>query len=268
MKKLNDKTICFEHLPRTGGGSVNSALRLYYGEDFSGFNEEASSEVIHGHRAFLKTKKFEKISYFTFLRHPKDHVISRFKHKASGLRSKHFKKIRKGVSLEEYLRKGYSKDLNNGIIRRISGMNFPYGECNEEIYQKTLKMIEKRFFFIGITELFDKSILGLSKVLNWETYPLYLRKHKSEEDEKIVQGDYEDLLLKYNKFDIRLYDFFRERFFKFQEENKDFYSNHLKKFKNTLKVFQNKERVLAEYRDRERFNLKGKIKKFFFKIPF
>jgi len=185
MKKLDNKIICFEHLPRTGGGSVNSALRLHYGKDFSNFSERSSAKIIHGHRAFLKTRESENISYFTFLRHPKDHVISRFKHKASGLKSKHFKKIKKGVSLKEYLEKGYSKDLNNGIIRRISGINFPYGECNEEIYQKTLSMIEKRFFFIGITELFNQSILGLSKILNWKSYPLYLRKHKSEENKRI-----------------------------------------------------------------------------------
>jgi len=76
------------------------------------------------------------------------------------------------------------------------------------------------------------------------------------------------LLAEYNKFDIRLYNFFKKRFSEFVKENQNFYDNHLETFENTLKIFQDKEKVLNEYKDREKFDLKEKAKKFFFKIPF
>jgi hypothetical protein len=271
MPQSKKKLICFEHLPRSGGLSVVSALRLQYGETFVGLGKvqynyiPEYAKILYGHRAFRAKKSIseDNIKYFTFLRQPEKRIVSHFRHIANSIKTKHYRRIKKGISLEKYLKDGLSRGCDNGMVRRISNVDFPYGECSEEIYCKAVENLEKKFFFVGLTELFDESILGLSKVLNWQDYPLYLRRNLAVSNRHIVLGDYKELLLELNKYDIRLYNSCKDKLLNFIKENQDFYDVHLEIFRNTLKVFQDEDKLTNEFRRYKIAKIKEKIRWFF-----
>jgi len=235
---------CFEHIPKTGGVSYSTALRLYYGDKLFPLKKDQHNsipegvEAIHGHRAYRTLLKsgVSDVQFFTLVRDPVKLVQSHYNHIARSVRLKHFWYINLfNFSLKKYLERGLFKDFDNGMVRRFSNIDFPYGECTEEIYQKAKERLDS-FVHIGLQEKFDASLFSLSKVLGWTKLPIYFRSNTTPGYGKRSFTDEEiSMIKKQNVFDIRLYEYcakkFEEEFDKTSEFTEE-YATYLEELRN------------------------------------
>jgi hypothetical protein len=178
---------------KTGGSSIRESLVKYFGEENvlidrsyridrlktkgiiklhksllvypSGYK---NYKVIFGHFNFRKYNHLGRPT-ITFLRNPIERVRS---HYSTGEKKDY-------ISFEKYCFE------TSNLIRNMTGGNL------------------SRFFFVGITEYFDKSISILNNLLDIKltSEKVNVNINKIELDEKKIE-----VIKKYNKDDIRLYE--------------------------------------------------------------
>jgi hypothetical protein len=154
------------------------------------FLNQPDLRVVTGHFSYGIHKHIQaEAKYITILRDPVERVVSLYYHLLNT------EIINKGISLELFL-EGIPSDgwlvnltdwfpvkpkfteneirecsrcmLDNDQTRRISGMEPPFGNCNESIFRLACQNIAERFILVGLTERFDESLLMLSHKLGWE----------------------------------------------------------------------------------------------------
>ena len=210
---------CFEHIPKTAGTSINTALQIYYGRKAFNLRKDMVNilpkdiEIVYGHRAYRTAIKsgLDNLNMVTFVRDPVSLVKSHFNHIARSSSLRHFININyRKMDLQDYIYQQKFKDFDNGLVRRFSNIDFPYGKCNEN-YLNIAKANLERYTFIGIQEFFHESLFSLSKVLKWDAPPIYLNSNHSPIYQSKVTG-YDEIISKACKFDIRLYEFCIDKF--------------------------------------------------------
>ena len=210
---------CFEHIPKTAGTSTSSALQIYYGDKSFNLQKDVVNNLpqgvkfVYGHRAYRTAIEsgLNDLSMVTFVRHPVSLVKSHFNHIARSSSLKHFININyRKQSLQDYMRQQKFKDFDNGLVRRFSNIDFPYGECNESYLDIAMTNLE-RYVFIGIQELFHESLFSLSKVLEWDTPPIYIDSNHSPTYQPRMT-EYDSIISDTCKFDMKLYEFCVKKF--------------------------------------------------------
>src|SRR5438128_6341679 len=178
-------TVIFLHIPKTAGTSFNYALRWEYWSrpsywveplDFgaNGFKNLPESErtklsLVHGHMQFGLHEYLPQTSrYVTFLRRPVERIVSYWNY-ARREAAAHpeselwWLQASRTMTLEELFGTGRDVELDNGQVRRISGMKAPFGQCTAEMLAKAKQNIERYFSFVGLTDYFDESLLLLKR---------------------------------------------------------------------------------------------------------
>ena len=210
---------CFEHIPKTAGTSINTALQIYYGKKAFNLQKDMVNilpkdiEIVYGHRAHRTAIKsgFCNLNMITFVREPVSPVKSHFNHIARSSSLRHFININyRKMSLQDYMQQQKFKDFDNGLVRRFSNIDFPYGKCNEN-YLNIAKSNLEKYTFIGIQEFFHESLFSLSKILEWDTPPIYLNSNHSPIYQSKVTGC-DNTISEACRFDISLYEFCIEKF--------------------------------------------------------
>jgi hypothetical protein len=231
MKTNNDKLL-FIHIPKTGGSTLQSILNRAYGKNqvFDVQNNRKAFEfdklspaekqlksVIKGHMAYGHHAHYsdtDNVSYITMLRNPISRLISNYYFilKQENHHT-HKKLIENNYSLKDYVESGVLANTENAQVRLLSNnIDTPHGECTLQMLEEAKKNLELHFSVIGVSELFDQSILLMQEYYNWKT-PYYLRTNVTGHGVKVKDLDQEtlDTIIAYNKLDIELYNWTKNR---------------------------------------------------------
>ena len=241
-KKLNtnlqNHTLIFVHLPKSGGTTLSSVLRKKYKESeiflVSGSQEKnklcqlplekrAGIKYLDGHNVFGIHEYLPTPShYITLLRNPIDRVVSHYYYVLR--RPNHYLHqivVNNNMDIEEYVASGISKESNNGQVRLITTTDCSFGNCSQEMLQQAKENLSQYFSAIGILEDFDKFLLLLKKKLNWKGYSFYSKKNVTSKRPslKSLSSSTIKTIEKYNQLDMEMYAFVKQGF----NESYDFY---------------------------------------------
>lgn len=233
------KQFMFIHIPKTAGTTFvltlarhfkwQKKLPQYYHTAFKNFPKHSPEflnqfDLSYGHVPINPELQIERgIEYFTFLRNPRERLLSSYRHiKGDG---EHGLKTKINVAehkLKDFLKNGLSKKIDNLMVRYLCGhIDKDYMTINEEDLQLAIKNFDAHFSVFGLTEYFDESLVLLAKHMDWS--PLYyIKENKSSYkiDVKELDEETEKLILACNKYDEILYKHAVERFLKLMAEKK------------------------------------------------
>lgn len=242
--------IAFVHIPKTAGGTARSIFAAAYtrrGIDKTGnyvSGPEASERKIAkrpggweawhrrggrlavGHTPYGLFRKHlpADTRYMTFLREPVDRVLSHYYRHAH---DKYFlpghgdaissnqaeeessaSRVR-ATSLEDALVELRLPQLRNLCTRFLCGHDDPLGELAPSALDDAKQNL-RRFWFVGIQERFDESLVLLQRMLGLDPIP-YFNRHVSTEGGRPTVDEISDeeraLILEHNQLDAELYEF-------------------------------------------------------------
>jgi hypothetical protein len=272
------KQFFFLHIPKTAGTTLvltlfrqfkwQRKISFYSAQGRKQYMESSPAfldrfDLCMGHLPFVADKKIERgIDYFTFLRKPRERLISGYKYlKNEDVRHaiKNLVDINK-ITLKELIKRGLNKNLDNQMVRMLSGnMNKAFMEINEEDAKLAIQNLDTYFPVFGLTEYFDESLVLLSRSLNWE--PLYYVREntsKRQMDPAELDEETEALIATCVRYDDMLYEHAKKRFLKMLEENKELMEPALKE----LKEGNEKRKRILSFRNKAGIFYKKLWKKF------
>lgn len=199
------------HIPKTAGRSFLSILKAQYGEGSVAHFEKKNysdkkraaeqfkrsltenSRVIHGHLHYKEIEDVHKkynSRVIAWLRNPVDRVISNY----------------------SFFKKRISLSPEDAEMQRRSDVTLIEYANQEESRNRMSKFIQgiepKDFYFIGITEHFERDIVELGELLNWS--PLQIPRINDNREFKdglpVVTEAEIKLIEELNKEDISLYE--------------------------------------------------------------
>jgi hypothetical protein len=213
------------HIPKCGGSTLHSILERFYKpeeifdievidhlrlntDDFIALSsvEKERIRLLKGHMWFGLHEQFSsKSEYISFMRNPVDRIISYYYYVKR--RPKHrlyqLGLFRDDLSLYDFVTTIDQKDVNNGQIRFISGID----DQEELMLEKAMANIDQHFSFVGTLEKYNESLVALQKMYKWPT-PYYKianrtinRPMQNDIDEKTISA-----IRELNHGDIALYE--------------------------------------------------------------
>lgn len=219
-----NKLVIYMHIPKTGGGTLNSILKKQYQETEvvrnGGFwgdkarwknhfsdKEMQNLQCIRGHFPFGIHEQFPKTStYCTMLRHPVERVISLYYHIVTSPQNRMYQKA-KNLNIKQFLEKDvFNIQTKNLQTRQVSGGGSP----DLQLAKENLKTY---FSVVGITEMYNESLFIMSQELGWDNLNInYKKKHVNPNrlTKDQLSEDVIDLIKKNNQLDMELYQFAKQ----------------------------------------------------------
>jgi hypothetical protein len=270
MSTLPKHNLIFLHLPKTGGSTLHAYLERQFPlennytikvinseridvDSFINLEEKKREKIrlLKGHMMFgLHKYLIGESKYFTYLRKPEDRLISYYYYALGrpnhGL---HKKLIEEKLSIKDFLYQVEDKDVNNGQIRYISGID----DTEQNMLDKALENIDKHFSFVGLQEKFDESLLLLSQLYGWGT-PYYKTQNVTKNRISVSELDSETkkTIEELNKGDITLYKIIEEKINKQLEDipNLDFELKKIKFYSNVFSKYKIVRKILSRLKHR------------------
>jgi hypothetical protein len=222
------KNLIFLHLPKNGGTTFQTIVRRYYSraetfwigynrekkwnlDEFINLPEEKRKKIhlLLGHFMFgLHKYLYGESDYITFLRKPIERTISFYNYVSRTPQNRLYEDV-KDKSLFEFVTQIKDFDINNGQIRKLSGVH----GTEEEMFDKALDNIEKHFSFVGLQERFDESLIILAGIYGWNNIS-YKKENVSRDGVSISELDDKTIqaIKELNHGDLKLYEIFEKRF--------------------------------------------------------
>ena len=227
--KIN-KTLVFDHIPKTEGTTVKSILNRVYnrvlvldpnpGESVKAFrnlsvSERGSYDAIVGHTAHkLLDAVPEPVKSFTMLRRPTSRVISHYYHVRRDESHIYHEKARH-LQLRKYVSSGIADDrLRDHYCARFSGQSFDaVRDDPEDAFEKAKEQLSE-FSLVGITERFNESLLEARKQFGWTLPPIYAKRNVSHKRPSVSEltDETRRVIREATGYDQALYDWALERF--------------------------------------------------------
>jgi hypothetical protein len=270
--------VIFIHIPKCGGTTINSILRKNYGKEkinrLRGGNKAKESieklkkltvnqqniySVYYGHigfgiHKFLKNKNFH---YVTFLRNPIDRLISHYYYVLRNPDHYLYNKVYRKLSLKEYVSSNISHELYNGQTRLLcsnNGQDLTFLEKERlditdlEIAKQNL---ENFFSMVGIVEEFDTSLILLKKQIGLKNIYYYKKNVTNKKVKENIDNDVLAIIKENNKFDLALYQFAKELFYKTIEKyNKENIFEESNEFQKRNSIYNSYIRPYASIRNK------------------
>lgn len=152
--------------------------------------------------------------YFTFFRNPLERVISYYSYVKRNPNHRFHNEAMRTASILGFLKNAKTPEMDNGQTRQIAGVELevPIGSLDEKIFELAINNLENHYFFIGLVERFDESILLLKN--NLGIIPYYKSLNVTEKRMQISDLSEEaiNFIEKKNRFDIDLYKFAQKKF--------------------------------------------------------
>jgi hypothetical protein len=207
--------IGFVHIPKTAGSTLKFVLRNTFclrhcdlrpvgGRTRTTPRDIAVARLLYpglrsvsGHTLIHPTKTLAGIRFFTFLRDPVSRVASAYAHHVRGGRRRRLGKPER--TLEEFL------------SRHQPGGNQTYQIAGSDDVERAKRILEKRYFFVGLTERFDESLAVLAALSPYPLDTRYQRRNTAPVDDPVKRRVLEDrglrsLVEEANRSDRALYD--------------------------------------------------------------
>jgi hypothetical protein len=203
MARHKDKpvTVIFLHIPKTAGTTFNSILSwLYLGRpsywispddlhasEFKALPVASRSclELLRGHMYFgLHEYLAQPATYITFLRKPIARVLSYYSNALAEAayhtgKSHWFLDAVRSMSFEEFIDCGKDKELENGQVRRISGIGFRPRPCTTQDLELAKTNLDRFFSVVGLSHRFDESLALMRRQFKWTRFFAYQREKVS-----------------------------------------------------------------------------------------
>lgn len=185
---MSNRQVVFLHVPKTGGTSLrNSISRLFDPTElFFIYNRRKEFHSIHKLKGLTSEQKAKYLVYMghmsfnpeilaetnphyvTMVRHPVERVISYYHH----VMTNNPKWSDDKVSLMKYIELSEDRQLSNHQTRLLSGV--VRGGTPQRHLDGAIENIQHKFSFVGLTERFDDSAVGMCKAVGW--HPLSIRR--------------------------------------------------------------------------------------------
>lgn len=249
MKNKN-LPLCFIHIPKTGGVSLNSVLIDQYGfkkritvsgkfeaQRFYALSdaERASYQLIKGHMWF-DPEKFSSAGntqFFTYLREPIERTISHYYYLFQNPGHRMYKEMTENnYSLKKLYESKEILNMDNCMVRYISGhYHKPWDTMDDDDLALAIFNFDKYFTHFGIQKYFDESLLIVAKQLGWKT-PYYSTLNEGNKKKKApFDEETQQMMAHYNRLDEKLYQHALARFLLLKEANKTMLEQELPEFK-------------------------------------
>jgi hypothetical protein len=243
---VGDQTLCFLHIPKTGGTALRDALKGAYEKDERAFVYEPEHlrdavsrdelvelpveqrrrlRLVLGHYPYgIHEAVGRPCRYLTILREPVERVISLYHHHQelhlSGMQRfdprRHVERIRfrrQPMPLEEWIFEQNRLAVDNGMTRNLAGRRrVRFGKCPDDLLDEALEHVEQHFAALLVTDRLDESRPLLEQITGRPLKPLThanrnrRRRPLDEVDPRLLER-----IRELNHLDVRLYQTAQER---------------------------------------------------------
>jgi hypothetical protein len=208
----------FLHIPKTGGTSFRQVVETVYGSrcisvysldaaTLAGVKEQlVEADALFGH-LFYGIHQVLGIAprYITIVRDPVERVISFYRHQARDEDSEFFGAIADGMTLRDLLESGRCHQVNNHMVRIVSGYESSEPIHDEHVLRRALANLNQ-FECLGVTARMDESVLQIARRLGWRSVPAVPRINTSPSRDFSIDSATRDAILRQNALDLQLYD--------------------------------------------------------------
>jgi Galactose-3-O-sulfotransferase len=223
---MSEPLVTFIHLPKTAGVTVSAILRGQYtdverlerdkvGDDARALRVRSggSARAVAGHMPYGLHKVLSRpCAYLTVLRDPVQRIASHYhwvsRHPSS---PRHAELVSNRMSISDYVQwHSAARAFNNGQTRLLGREWFDYDDPATEETLEAAKRNLERFVCVGLMDRFDESVLMMRRKLGW-SWPTYQPRNVAPAQDPI-DAETRETILRYNRLDVELCRWARERF--------------------------------------------------------
>ena len=263
------------HIPKTGGTTLRDIIQRQYQsekilmipklEESENILKEVSTskikqlKLIQGHLKYGIHNHFHRrAKYFAIIRDPINRVLSTYYYVLSQKNNpQNLSTSNNQMTIYDFVQSGVNPFLINGQTQLISGktgdIDNPIIE-SEELFSLAKENIENDFLFLGITEMFDETILILKNMLGWHMpYYSIANRTKKKPNYDAVNPTIISFIKEHNQLDIKLYNITKTSLLNRIAEENDIFQNRINKFKkinrllNPLFSYSRAIRLIRKY---------------------
>ena len=263
------------HIPKTGGTTLRDIIQRQYQsekilmipklEESENILKEVSTskikqlKLIQGHLKYGIHNHFQRrAKYFAIIRDPISRVLSTYYYVLSQKNNpQNLSTSNNQMTIYDFVQSGVNPFLINGQTQLISGktgdIDNPIIE-SEELFSLAKENIENDFLFLGITEMFDETILILKNMLGWHMpYYSIANRTKKKPNYDAVNPTIISFIKEHNQLDIKLYNITKTSLLNRITEENDIFQNRINKFKkinrllNPLFSYSRAIRLIRKY---------------------
>tara|TARA_B100000745_G_scaffold265050_1_gene189947 strand:+ start:59 stop:886 length:828 start_codon:yes stop_codon:yes gene_type:complete len=263
------------HIPKTGGTTLRDIIQRQYRsekilmipklEESENILKEVSTsqinqlKLIQGHLKYgIHNHFYRRAKYFAIIRDPISRVLSTYYYVLSQKNNpQNLSTSNNQMTIYDFVQSGVNPFLINGQTQLISGKT---GEIDnpiiesEELFSLAKENIENDFLFLGITEMFDETILILKNMLGWHMpYYSIANRTKKKPNYDAVNPTIISFIKEHNQLDIKLYNITKTSLLNRIAEENDIFQNRINKFKkinrllNPLFSYSRAIRLIRKY---------------------
>lgn len=263
------------HIPKTGGTTLRDIIQRQYRaekilmipklEESENILKEVSTsqinqlKLIQGHLKYGIHNHFHRrAKYFSIIRDPINRVLSTYYYVLSQKNNpQNLSTSNNQMTIYDFVQSGVNPFLINGQTKLISGktgnIDNPIIE-SEELFSLAKENIENDFLFLGITEMFDETILILKNMLGWHMpYYSIANRTKKKPNYDAVNPTIISFIKEHNQLDIKLYNITKTSLLNRIAKENDIFQNRINKFKkinrllNPLFSYSRAIRLIRKY---------------------
>ena len=246
------------HIPKTGGTTLRDIIQRQYRsekilmipklEESENILKEVSTsqinqlKLIQGHLKYgLHNHFHRRAKYFAIIRDPINRVLSTYYYVLSQKNNpQNLSTANNQMTIYDFVQSGVNPFLINGQTQLISGktgdIDNPIIE-SEELFSLAKENIENDFLFLGITEMFDETILILKNMLGWHMpYYSIANRTKKKPNYDAVNPTIISFIKEHNQLDIKLYNITKTSLLNRIAEENDIFQDRINKFKKINKL--------------------------------
>ena len=226
------EVLFFLHIPKTAGTTLRNVLYRQYPKqsiftiDYRNWPIKAINELtdmnssekeelslVMGHMEYGWHAHFPNsaFTYMTMLREPVERIISHYYYER--IKGRPFYDLANKYSLSEYLLYSNVNEIDNGLVRFLSGrLNTTFGNCDRIMLEEAKENISRSNFILGLTEYFDESLIFYGDRLNWRKKLFYTRKNTNKDKSHRIDEESINVIRETNKYDVELYAYAKRVF--------------------------------------------------------
>lgn len=262
-----EQVIVFLHIPKTAGTTFRYIIQYQYKPTaiYELYNHSLTHsqrldkllnlsetrkqqiKIVNSHFGFgLHEFLHRPYTYITFLRAPIDRVVSMYYYlqRTNNIQTNPLPpdlSLKDFVQTYQRIQNGMTKYLSGVILKDQLADQSPKSTANSQCATKAdlelaKKNLKEHFKVIGLAERFDESLILFQKTLGWKI-PLYDKNNvsKSRPSTRNVSKDTLRLIEKSNEFDIQLYEYAKEVFEEYINQQGASFEREVEKFKEANK---------------------------------